>query len=251
MQKLTDVFIIEGARDTEFRELAEICAQTFIDYVKTHECSDVFNDNGNVTATYFGHRMKTDDEVRKYFQDTVFYVKASPPGMQTKDAAFSSGGGHDEDYISVYLDVEKNHDSSSWRKFCLNKAPDLLRAKFTSIMHEFIHLIDSQRTSSKLDLTKQRYDINKINSGDEQENSKYINDPLEFNAIFQEIAERLEQRIIEKGVDSINSISSQEWVSSTLKSIPKDWTSSFSAKLRKHLIKRLYQFLEDMKVKYS
>ena len=252
---LRKVFLIEGLKDRENRELAEKATTALIDEIYRIETPHYvgLDDEDYVCAAYRGWEMRVPKEVQHLFKETMFFICASPPGEQSGYAAYSHSSKFKMDTLSVYLKTAgKQITEDAWARYVEAKNGALLESKFNVIVHEFIHGMDSKRLSDPAYMDNLKYDPEKVVAGDEEERKRYANEPMEFNGIFQQYAQHLDTEIANAGgLQGVGVANAHDMVNYGMKKFPRQWINNLSPELRRHFIKRLTQFYTDMKDKHS
>lgn len=262
--RLTEFFVIEGADDAPNRQMAAYAAESLIEYFsKPRKPEYVFTDDeGNASTYFYGKNMKEiPEDLRSLFDNIGFFIAAVPPDSNRRGASYSNDGQTmpPGTMICYFKPKGEQVTEKAWGMYVTKFANKILAQSRSALVHEFVHALDFERVKDPNYVSGgANYDVSKLFKGDKEELKKYVNHPLEMNALFQQYVDRIERAIDDSGIDSFDGVkkflfanNAQEFVKGMFDNFPPQVVSSLTPDSRRRFIKRFTQLWHDLKRKYA
>jgi hypothetical protein len=258
---LRNVFILEGRDDAKHRKTAEDCAQALLDYLHTKpEPAYVGTDDEDyISAGYMGRKVPAKNPAVRLILDSMYIFLSAVDHGNRSGASYVPDTENDPAVLTVYLKIksDKPLTEKAWSWYCKEHGAKKIAIAFEDVVHEFIHAIDSFRVKDRKYLSDKGYDSDKLMSGDEEERRKYVNRPLEANALFQQYASSIESTLRDEGIatpgefDKAFGNNPSKFVKVALSVVPDGALDYMDDKTKRAFMKRFTQLYYDMKDKYS
>jgi hypothetical protein len=259
--RLRDVFLIEGAKDASYRKTAEDCANALLSYLQTKPSPYYVgtDDEGYISAGYKGKNIPSDLPAVRLILDSMYIFLSAVEKGDRSGAAFAPDTENDPAVLTVYIKIKSNKPltEDAWKWYCKEHAGKKIAIAFEDTVHEFIHAIDSHRISDRGYLTNRGYDADKLMAGDKEERKKYVNRPLEANALFQQYASAIDSTLRDEGIDTAEEFTSKfgntptKFVKVALSVIPDGALDYMDEKTKRAFMKRFTQMWYDLRDRYS
>lgn len=255
---LRDVFIIEGANDAADRKVAQDCTAAILKFFsKKQEPAYVgTDDEGNVAAFYSGKSVPAEGQAKEILRSMAFFICAVPPNSNRTGASYTYD---DQDptpgVMSIYFKPRgKKVSEEAWKWYVSDHALTILNPAKQDLIHEFTHAVDMLKVKDPEYMRKKHYDTGKLYSGDKEERKKYINHPLEYNALMQQYMDDFERLLAKEPKGNRTAYLARkpaEVVSDFYQMTPPEFRDYLTPKTKRHVLKRLTQFMNDMRRKYA
>lgn len=259
--RLRDVFLIEGLNDAKNRKTAEECAQALLDYLHTKPEPTYVgtDDEGYVSAGYRGKKIPSDTPVVRMILDSMYVFLSAVERGNRSGAAYAPDTENDPAVLTVYIKIKSNKPvtEEAWKWYCKEHAAKKIAVAFEDVVHEFIHAMDSFRIKDRGYLAQRGYDSEKLMAGDKEERKKYVNRPLEANALFQQYASSIESTLRDEGIAAPGVFEEEfgntptKFVKVALSVIPDGALDYMDEKTKRAFTKRFTQMYYDLRDKYS
>jgi hypothetical protein len=253
--KLRDIFILEGAKDADYRETIDHMIEVIQQNVRNKKPDRMITSLApDVIAVYVGAEMDVPAELVPYFENLLVKFRATPR-RESSTAMYQRGDKFE--HVTIFFHLERPRKVQEWQDTVAKNAAAWVRSRRDSLFHELVHLVDTHRFKDPEHINRSAVAADKRDENDPDTMFKYFNAPHELNAYFQSHFDNLEQRFtrgfptFEAAMKSIGANTSAQFVKWVRDSMDTNVVDHLTQDNVHRLDKRSYQFYQDLRHRFS